>query len=325
MKARTRSRAVALAKLALGVGLLAALLLWRDNAGKIVDIFLRFRFEYLVVLAVVAFLMRWISAVKWSVLLRDRDVRLPIWRLFCLNLIGQFFNNFMPSMVGGDIAKIYLLGRQIKSHARTAASVFMDRFTGLISLIVLVFAFSALNTELMADPLIGFSVGATTLGCVALVLLIASGKTLTRLGERFRAVPLAGRVIGPLTRFHGELIHYRRSYGTLLFAFVCSVLFYFLASVSVYFSCYAIGFYPSFLDVALVTPIIFLVTTIPVSPNNIGWWEWAVSLLLTGTQATMADGLMVALTMRAVSTAISLLGGVLFLVEKVELPARRPQ
>ena len=62
-------------------------------------------------------------------ILRERGVGLPFSRLFVLYLIGKFFNNFMPSMVGGDITRILLLGRQIGSQSRSAASVILERFT----------------------------------------------------------------------------------------------------------------------------------------------------------------------------------------------------
>jgi glucose uptake protein GlcU len=52
---------------------------------------------------------------------------------------------------------------------------------------------------------------------------------------------------------------------------------------------------------------------IPVSPNNIGWWEWCFSVLLLDAGATAAEGLAVALTLRAATMSVSLLGGLLFL------------
>jgi glucose uptake protein GlcU len=56
---------------------------------------------------------------------------------------------------------------------------------------------------------------------------------------------------------------------------------------------------------------------IPVSPNIIGWWEWCFSVLLVDAGATIAEGLAVALTMRAVTMAVSVVGGLLFLQQRL--------
>lgn len=307
-----------MAKLALGLGLLAGLLLWRDTAARMGELLLGFETRYLAVLVAVALLMRAVSALKWWILLRDAGIRVAIGRLFGLYLIGQFFNNFLPSMIGGDVTKSLLLGRQIRSQSRSAASVFVDRLTGLIALIVMALSLASLNLDLIADPVIGVPVAGVTLGAIGLVIALFNARALGALARRLGAWAFLEPVIRALAQFHGAVMEYRHRRRALALAFVCSTVFYFLASLSVYYSCAAIGYRPAFSDVALITPIIFLVTTIPVSPNNIGWWEWSVGLLLGGTGATLADGVMVALTMRAVSTAISLLGGVLFLMERVE-------
>ncbi|MFQ5467055.1 MAG: lysylphosphatidylglycerol synthase domain-containing protein, partial [Kiloniellaceae bacterium] len=113
-----RRRVVTVAKLALGLGLLAALLLWGDTASRLVDLLLGFDARYLAELFAVVLGMRLASAVKWWILLHAMGTRLPLVRLLGLYLIGQFFNNFMPSMIGGDVTKSFLLGRQIRSQTR---------------------------------------------------------------------------------------------------------------------------------------------------------------------------------------------------------------
>ncbi|RMD61077.1 MAG: UPF0104 family protein [Alphaproteobacteria bacterium] len=318
IRGRSRRRLLWALKLAFGLGLLAALVLWRDTGRQLLDLLGAFEARYLVVLAVIALAMRWTSALKWSILLRARGLRLPLARLFALYLIGQFFNNFMPSMIGGDIAKSYLLGRQIGSQARSAASVVADRLSGLVALVVMTFALAALNVELIDSPLVGAAVAGMSALCFAGIIGIACGRSLASWARRHGLGAWADRIARPLARFHGELTEYRHAKGMLALAMACSIIFYFLASLSVYYGCAAIGYWPAYLDVALITPILFLVSSVPVSPNNVGWWEWSLGLLLAGTGAQLADGVMVALIMRAVSTAISLIGGILFLMERIE-------
>jgi uncharacterized protein (TIRG00374 family) len=303
-------------KLVLGIGLLAALLLWRDNGRRMVEHFARFRIEFVVLLLGAALVLNGVSCAKWQLFLRERGVRVGFMRLFNLYLIGKFASNFMPSMIGGDLTRIYLLGRQIASHSQSAASVFMERFTGLIALVCLVLAFAALNPDLLQEPHIAATVAAVALGCVALLALLRAPRLLDWVAERLAWVPGARRVFPRLQRLHQD-IHLLITRPRLLAgAMAYSFGFHLATCVLTYFCCLAIAFRPAFLDVALVTPLILLLTAVPVSPNNIGWWEWCFSVFLVGAGAEPSQGLAVALTLRAVTLLMSLAGGVLLLFER---------
>jgi len=48
--------------------------------------------------------------------------------LFKLYFVGAFFNNFMPTSIGGDVYKVYKLGKKIDSPVVGFSSVFTERF-----------------------------------------------------------------------------------------------------------------------------------------------------------------------------------------------------
>src|SRR5678816_4878553 len=50
--------------------------------------------------------------------------------------VGLFVNNFLPSTVGGDMAKVYYIGRQ-HGYRAVAASVVVDRVLGVGILAIL--------------------------------------------------------------------------------------------------------------------------------------------------------------------------------------------
>ena len=47
-----------------------------------------------------------ISAYRWQLLLSAQAVEAPFWGLFGSYLIGGFFNNFLPTRVGGDVYRM---------------------------------------------------------------------------------------------------------------------------------------------------------------------------------------------------------------------------
>src|SRR6266700_2690518 len=57
---------------------------------------------------------------KWGLVLDAMGLRVPFWRLAEQYLLGIFFNNFLPTMIGG--------------YATVATSIFVDRGLGFLSL-----------------------------------------------------------------------------------------------------------------------------------------------------------------------------------------------
>lgn len=75
-----------------------------------------------------------LTAYKWRVLLATVGSRLPIIKAIHVSFIGMFYNNFFPGSVGGDIIRTLLISREAGGKARAAASIFMQRNTGLAAL-----------------------------------------------------------------------------------------------------------------------------------------------------------------------------------------------
>lgn len=314
---RTRRLPVkTLAKAVIGVALIAALLLWQDNGRKLLAILAGFQVKYIVALLVLQLLLNGISSIKWHVFLKDRGVEASQGLLFRLYLIGRFFNNFLPSMVGGDVTRSYLLGRRIKSQAASAASVTMERATGVIALTLLAVIFAAINPQAFRNPIVVVTIAGAVVVCAGATVLFASARAGAWMERRLAA--RNGKISRKVLRLVEEIGRYRGRRRVLLVALAYSCVFQFLAGLNVYYASLSIGFHPQLLDVLVVTPAILILAMIPVSPNNVGWWEWCFSVLLIDAGATAAEGLAVALTLRAASWITALVGGVLFLVQRSE-------
>jgi uncharacterized protein (TIRG00374 family) len=60
---------------------------------------------------------------KWHILLRSQGFQVSMWRLYALYMVGKFFNNFLPSNVGGDVVRGYELGKSIDSGSWSVSQV----------------------------------------------------------------------------------------------------------------------------------------------------------------------------------------------------------
>jgi hypothetical protein len=302
-------------KLTISAALIYALFREEGFGMRALRLLLDVRWQALLSLITLSLLVNWVSAVKWFLILRSRGAELSLTRLFGVYLIGKFFSNFAPGMIGGDMMRAVIIGRSLGSYAQAAASILLERFTGLVALLLLA-AVTVLALPAGGNAALQLSVmAALTVGTAAIVLVfLDTGRNLL-----FRVIaPLPGgqRITSKLASLHAEMAFMVASRNVLFATLALSVVFYTLAGIALHMSCLAVSAHPNPLDVAIATPAIYLVTTIPVSLNNIGWWEWVVGLFLRDAGLTIAAGIAVGLLMRAVSLCVSLIGGVLFLVER---------
>ena len=78
----------------------------------------------------------YVLAYRLKIIFEGEDLSLDMKEAIQLTYIGYFFNNFMPTAVGGDIVKAHYAGRANSRKLQSFASVFMDRFIGLYSFLI---------------------------------------------------------------------------------------------------------------------------------------------------------------------------------------------
>ena len=310
-------------KLLLGIVLLIGLIIWDNNGARLVKILRSINLEYILGLLVVGFALIWISCVKWNLFLKEQGYIISISRLHGLYLIGRFFSNFIPSMVGGDLTRSYLLGKQINSQYKSFASIFLERFTGLVALIILAVTFSILNPKILSEPKIGIAILTISIVFALSIFLLLNKVLLDYIASKLSFSPLFKKVLEKVKNLQNDILYFKGKYRLLFMAMVLSFCFHITTSLNVYLCCLAINFYPSFLDIAVITPIILLLNIIPVSPNNIGWWEWTFSYMLIEAGAGSAEGLAVALVLRGMTFLFSLVGGMIFLFDKTVIEEKK--
>lgn len=260
--------------------------------------------------AVVAELaMRVASIVRWHLLLAPAGVRVPLTETLRLGFIALFYNNFMPSTVGGDVAKSYLAvrGRDC-SPAAVVASVLVDRaVVGWGSLVLFGLVLSAFLDTPQYQMAIVVLLGG---GLVAAVLVILLARRQTSGAETGGGVVarLMRRVADKLTEVSAALLQYRHHRGALVSSFLVSCLTIVVMGLALQYWCLSLGYHLALIRMIAVAVILKIVGIVPVSIGNIGWSEAAVVVLLTWAGVTKTDALAVGLLQRMAGIALSLIG-----------------
>jgi len=134
---------------------------------------------------------------RWRLLLSAAGVPAPFSVVLRHYFVGIFVNNFLPSTVGGDVAKVYYLGR-IHGYRVVTASVAIDRMLG-VGLLALLAAGALWASPVEAPRLTAAAVASTFVAGAALLLLTITSFGTGGLPERVarlgaRAVAAAGRL-----------------------------------------------------------------------------------------------------------------------------------
>jgi len=71
-----------------------------------------------------------VGAYRWQRLLIVQGVSVPLPRLISSYFVGLFFNNFLPTGMGGDVVRIYDVAKYSRQPSASAASVIAERALG---------------------------------------------------------------------------------------------------------------------------------------------------------------------------------------------------
>ena len=297
---------------------LLAVVIWQvglfSQAGRasFIETLTGANYKYLLLSVAVGILINMVSALKWFMLTQSQQLNAGYWRIFSYYLIGQFYNLFLPTSVGGDVVRSYELGKFSGRHADALASVFVERYTGVLVLLLaaglaVLSQLSVFNVDFVIISLVAFTV---------ILALIAWMVFDLRFYESVKAVfqsrlPITDKLFTKLDKLMLSIGRYKEHRGALAWAFINSIVFYLVAVLNVYVTALVFQLDVRFFDILVATPIIMLIMNIPLSIGNIGLMEFAYINVLQLLGYSPVLGLSVAILMRLKSFLDGALGGVL--------------
>jgi uncharacterized membrane protein YbhN (UPF0104 family) len=243
-----------------------------------------------------------ILAMRWRLIVLACGGNLSVGQAFRFSMIATFFNQTLPSSVGGDAARIWLLGKQ--SGWRIAGySVFLDRVVGVFALAVLVVICLPWTLDLVRDPIgraallvigCGFALGGVVFVCLAWPRLhILKRWSVTR---HLAAVATVAVII-------------LRSPGAGMGIFSLSIVIHLLSALAAWCAARAVGADLSLLyALFLVLPVI-LITAVPISIAGWGVRESAMVAAFSYAGLAQSDGLIVSLLFGFGFLVVGILGG----------------
>jgi uncharacterized membrane protein YbhN (UPF0104 family) len=271
-------------------------------------------------------LMVLISAWRWGLLLVAQGLRFSFRWLTGSFLVATFFNNFLPSNIGGDVIRIADTASAAGSKTLATTVVLIDRGMGLLGLVLLAALGATAVPTLLDDGggrlgpgLLWLAFAGAALVAAPVLLIPQALPTLLQ--------PL--RVLHPkwiderLTHLGSALGRFREAPGALLFCF--------LGAVAV--QAVLVGFYVAiarsmsipigFRELAVIVPISFIVQMLPVSVNGFGVREATFGFYFARLGLPLESALLVSFMGAALIMLFSVSGGVTYLIRKGHPPVQQ--
>jgi uncharacterized protein (TIRG00374 family) len=220
--------------------------------------------------AVVCFvLMLGLATWRWRMLLGALGARAPVGHLTASYLVATFFNNFLPSNIGGDIVRVRDSSKLTGSTATSLAVVGIDRILGFGALYLL-----AAVAWVLAPPSVRGLAGARVvlLGLAALFGFLAYIFFRPGTARWLMAVSRLSSIAWAQEQFEvvqGAVHAYRSQLGTIWMAGLASLLLQVLVVLYYLAIARSLGIPLPAGAAFLMVPLCSLLQAVPVSFN--GW------------------------------------------------------
>jgi glycosyltransferase 2 family protein len=255
----------------------------------------------------VNFLQLLAGALRWCQISAECGAPLTAPQAMHFNTIGTFFNQTLPSSIGGDAVRLWLVARGGAGWRAATYSIFVDRAIGLVALAIVIVASLPWSYNLIRDPdgrsallLVDFAALGAGLGFLLLGNLpwpFLKNWWLTH--HLYACSVVANRVI--FSRQRGPKIA------------VLSILVHVLAVVIAWCVVQSIAAPVMFGQTFLLIPPVMLITMLPVSIAGWGLREATMGLAFGYAGLATNEGVNVSLLFGAVSFIVGAIGGLVWI------------
>jgi uncharacterized protein (TIRG00374 family) len=268
---KTSSRFLLLLKIAITTGLIIAIFNNTDF-NKTLVYFYNFNFKYVVLALFVLALQTIIATVRWNTVLQSLDININRLKLLEYMWIGLFFNQVLPSSIGGDAVKGYYLFKDGFGIKKSFFGVMLDRLIGMIGLLVLILLSMPVLFDIVDEAQLKWTILLVVLGLFSLIIFILIVDILPnrlmhwKFMRELRQLSFTGRsvLLKSKSRF---------------FLIITSIIIHLLSIIVFIILSVGMGINVGWLDIYILIPLTTLFMALPIS---IAGWGVREGIIIVG-------------------------------------------
>lgn len=247
-------------------------------------------------------------------LLDFKKFNMRFGRTLIIYFISLFFNNLLPTTVGGDMMRVVYTMKN--RRADSLATVLVDRILGFIGLFILaLLAVLYLLIQEKETEFLPFMITGLTV-VVVITYVFFSEKAyafISPMINKIRVFKLGERI----NRLHEAGTDFGGAWGVITLCIVLSVLIQITLAVAPFFVLLGMGnFEVGLLPFFIYVPIINVISMIPVSLNGLGIRENSYVLLFSRVGLDGEVSFAMSLVSFFIIFVFSLVGGIFFISYK---------
>jgi len=249
-----------------------------------------------------------LSALRWKILLRAAGVGLGLGTSIRLYFVGYFFNFFLPTTVGGDVARAMGVGKGTPLSV-VGGSILVERILGFGCLLVI-----GITASLAVESL---AVARRVLLVAAAVFVVGLALVLLAPLPEVQRAGTWGRLLSGLRRTALEIRAYGFHPKALGAAIVLSLAWQGALVLSNVLLSRGLGGVAPLESLLALVPVVQAITMIPVSFGGLGIREMGYEFFFRSSGYDAAGAVALGVGWLGVTIALALKGGIVYLVAPV--------
>ncbi|MDA3886167.1 MAG: lysylphosphatidylglycerol synthase transmembrane domain-containing protein [Candidatus Delongbacteria bacterium] len=275
--------------------------------GKFIETLRSIKISYLLIGIFFLISSVFISAFRWKYLLSIRNAKMNYFTAVKEYLIGMFFNNFLPSSVGGDVSRMIGATKATGKKEIAVSSVIVERIIGLVALLILGVV-GIIYLDILQDTLFLY-LALTLLAFVIGMFLILINQT-----TNLKFTLFLEKIFKKKFTFLADFRDYSNLSYKLFYVLLISFVFRIVEGLFVYFIVLSIGIELSYLHAIVFFATIGIIKMIPIAPNGLGLsavsWVYLLEFMSISAEMSASLDFLIITTSLLVSSS----GGILWML-----------
>ncbi len=298
-------------RVVISAGLLTYLIYIAD-LKKIIAIFQQVNLSYLIFSFGLFFVCVMLLTLRWQVLLKHSDITPGYRPLLAFYFIGYFFNNFLPTTVGGDVSRAYNVARISGKKAPSLGIVLLERIMGVMAtLTYATLSMFWVSRAFHSPKIIYLTIGLFLITSIGLFSLFSQRvfRFNVKLIRKIKIFKLGEKISQVLKSIHDFREAKRimfHAYGISLFAQILLIFMNYILALALGVQKASLGYF------FLVVPVTFVMGLLP-SINVLGVRDSGYVILLDRIGVTPAEAISISFLNTLIPFLISLIGGFLLI------------
>lgn len=277
-------------------------------------------YKYFLGAIVIAIADRILMAYKWNILLKAKEINIPLINLTGIYLVSTFLGLFLPATVGGDAVRAYAVAKGGHKLMDAISSIIVERLFGMISLFIFVLI-SIFSSALVFKG--SFFLDMWDLLILVLILLIillfiiaislflpkfANISVLKRPDNRI----YENRYVSKLMEIYHSYLLFKDKRVELGLFLILSFLENLFPIFWNYFLSLALNINIPLIYLFILTPIVLVLVRLPISFDGIGIQEGAFVFFLSYIGIPKSEALLLGIASHIIAILSILPGGILY-------------